>query len=68
MTTTAGRAARLALYIQEVEDKIMADVSADGKSRGSHPLVALADRLSKQYDSLISATGAVSLVAFRRAR
>lgn len=68
MTTTAAKAARLALYIQEVEDKITADVSADGKSRGSHPLVALAERLSKEYEIISAAAGAVSVVAFRRAR
>lgn len=68
LTTTAARAARLALYIQEVEDKITADIAADGKSRGSHPLVALSDRLAKEYDGLIGATGAVSRVAFRKAR
>lgn len=70
-STPKAKLARLSLFIQEVTDKIAANVSADGKSRDSSSLNQLLTTLNKRYEQLLSVagtTGPVSKVVFRRTR
>lgn len=56
-TTAATQLARLALHMQEIEDAIGKNVSADGKSLDSTHLVTLLERMDGEYKRLIAATG-----------
>jgi hypothetical protein len=68
LTDPVAGATRLAQHIQEVSDKITADVSADGKSRQSHPLNSYIEMLMKKYDGVgpvASIAGGLSHATFR---
>jgi hypothetical protein len=64
----AAATARLALHLGEIEEKITADVSADGKSRSSASLIQLYERLEKQWNamSIGSVAGGMSVATFRK--
>lgn len=57
LTDTVAREARLRLYIQEIEDRETADVSATGRSRSSGPLSAKLDRLYAKLAELEEING-----------
>lgn len=67
LTTAAAQLTRINLHIQEVSDKIQADVAAHGYSRQSHPLNDYLKGLMAERKSLLKASaigGGRSLVTF----
>lgn len=60
LSDPAAALARLNSHIQEVSDKITADVSADGKSRSSQTLKDYLDMLLKRRDSLSAAVSGIA--------
>lgn len=64
ITDKAARLVRLGLHMQEVAERISAEVSGDGRSRSTSSLQQYYDGLLKAYDKLqaqveASGTGAV---------
>lgn len=57
LTDPVAREARLRLYIQEIEGKETADLSASGRSRSSSPLTAKLERLYRQLAELEAQNG-----------
>lgn len=59
ITDPAARETRLRLYIQEIEDREIADLSATGRSRSNSPLSAKLDRLYRELERLEDINGTV---------
>lgn len=57
ITNTVDREARLRLYIQEIEDREIADMAASGRSRSSSPITAKLDRLYRELEKLEGING-----------
>lgn len=59
-TTAAARRDMLILHVEEIENKITADVAAHGYSRTNHPLIELLKLLQTRLDGLDGAAGTVN--------
>lgn len=65
-TTPALRLAAARAFHTEIIDKITADVSSDGKSKGNSPYTALLERVSQDIDKLEGQSGDVNRPKFSR--